>query len=155
MHQIIEPWFFEIVQQQLCSQVAPQFWSKFETPIPISDVVDHIQSVFDDMYLKLSTYWTSVKQLESIQNYLSAVSNRNRHMQDTKDLHVKLILLFKAILFPVFPKNTRNFQNALQHFFSKAFKAFDVLSRKSGLYCAITVLLGFNLWIWQTSHSKY
>ncbi|KAK2162162.1 hypothetical protein LSH36_102g00040 [Paralvinella palmiformis] len=131
MHQIIEPWFFEIVQQQLCSQVAPQFWSKFETPIPISDVVDHIQSVFDDMYLKLSTYWTSVKQLESIQNYLSAVSNRNRHMQDTKDLHVKLILLFKAILFPVFPKNTRNFQNALQHFFSKAFKAFDVLSRKS------------------------
>ena len=135
MHLIIEPWFFEIVQQQLRSQVAPQFWSKFETPVPSGDVISHIQAVFDDTYLKLSTYWTSVKQLESIQNILHNINNAKEPTQNAEDLHQKLILLFKAILFPVFPKNTKNFQDALQQFFFKAFKAFDALSHKSGKFC--------------------
>ena len=79
-----------------------------------------------------------MKRLQGIQKYLNGDKDVSsppvNAVNKEENPQQKLVLIFKAILFPMFPKNTKYFQDAIHKFYSKAFKAFDAVTKTTGWF---------------------
>ena len=129
MLDVLEPWFYETVQQHLYSRIAPQFWSKFQDPVPSSGLVQYLKESFDGLHSQLSMFWPCIEKLYRIQRHFSEQDSQRHPVlpiikQRTREEKARetLVLYFKAI---VFATCTRHFHEAISSFYFMAFKAFD------------------------------
>ncbi|KAK2189465.1 hypothetical protein NP493_106g06023 [Ridgeia piscesae] len=107
-------------QQQLHSQVAPQFWSHFKSALCETDMFKEVHQSIDELHHNLSAYWLSLERLTIVQSYVSEPMFDHAVYRET--LASRLQLLVKAIIFSC---TRKHFQDAMYHFYFQAFKAFN------------------------------
>ncbi|XP_033732322.1 anaphase-promoting complex subunit 2-like [Pecten maximus] len=119
---IIEEWFLENLQQYLRLQVASKFWSYFEPSTNSDAAVDHTEQLsqaVDYLHTVVSDYVPCFSRLESVSQLSQC--RKPSLLIHAGSLSSTFILLIKAVVFNLIP---RTFKDAVDLFYSEAFKVF-------------------------------
>ena len=124
---VVREWFFNSVQHRLSSEVAPQFWREFESPVLESSVVELLATSIGRLYEEFETWLTLADRLEYIENYLRQTYGQNQSnsyqintvCQRSSD---HLLLIIKATVFSGAPSH---FVTAIHCFLNLAFRSYS------------------------------
>jgi len=107
---VVREWFFDSVQRRFTSEVAPQFWSEFQSPVPDNSVVDVLVATTGRLYDEFETWLTLSDHLEYIENYLLQTDGQNQtdcHHNSSvcRRSSDQLLLIIKATVFSGAPSH--------------------------------------------------
>jgi len=124
---VVREWFFSSVQHRFTSEVAPQFWRQFESPVPETSVVELLETTIGRLYDELETWSTLADRLEYVENYLLQLDGQNRpdcHHINTayRRSTDHLLLIIKATVFPGAPSH---FVAAIHCLLNLAFRSYS------------------------------
>ena len=97
---IISEWFFENFKRDLQERVAPQFWQRFQMPVPGSEVVVHVSKAIRDLYDHVAAYSLCFEKLATIQTLMQpdVVGGHKANVALSRD-HAQMLLKVKLFFF--------------------------------------------------------
>ncbi|KAM4664309.1 anaphase-promoting complex subunit 2 [Discoglossus pictus] len=126
LHSVVEEWFTEVLQTDLQRNIAPEFWNGINQP---ENTVDEQQCIL----LLLDTFTLLMSRLDP---YLKSLDILGRWTDrgllpgsDSQVLRDQVYTMFKAILFF---STSKNFQEMVQHFYSRTFKIYMRQKKREG-----------------------
>lgn len=125
---VVREWFFDSIQRRFATEVGPQFWTEFRSPVPESTVVGLLGTAIGRLYDEFETWLSLAGRLEYIENCLLQIDGRHRpgsHQINTVcccPSSDQLLLIIKATVFSGAPSH---FVTAIHCFLNLAFRSYS------------------------------